>query len=163
MSQLITVPTFCQSTSLDHDLFFQRCYPNIDDEENLQTMWIEMQKDCIASYDKICTTVFTENPPFACTYDSGPSFLSVFANAFAGTEFIYVLFTTLVMLALTIYPILKNCCGCGSNEEEDKIAGGSKVYPHPGVAPNNFNQVRRQMEEHHADMVIPMGQHLEEF
>jgi hypothetical protein len=112
LSKQITVPTFCQDIELTPSEFFDKCFTNHEDGSNdLLTQWEALQEECTTSYTKICTAVFTDNPPFACTYEAQPSALSVFSNAFAGTEFIYVLFSTGIMLIITFWPMIKSWIG----------------------------------------------------
>ena len=48
---------------------------------------------CKPSYNTVCNSIYTDNPPFACTKSQAPSFASIFSDAFAGTEFIYILYS----------------------------------------------------------------------
>jgi len=112
LSKQINVPTFCQDLQLTPSEFFDRCFDNHEDGvDDLLSQWNALQEQCTDSYHKICTAVFTDNPPFACTYEAQPSFLSVFSNAFAGTEFMYVLFSTSIMMIITFWPMIKEWFG----------------------------------------------------
>lgn len=125
LSRQITVPTFCQNLQLTPSEFFERCFNNHEDGVNdLLTQWESLQEQCTESYDKICTAVFTDNPPFACVYDAKPSPMQVFANAFAGTEFIYVLFSSGVLMIVAFWPTVSLWCGEKYDDANVMVANG---------------------------------------
>lgn len=37
--------------------------------------------DCESSFDKICEAAYTDNPPFSCTIDENPDFLTTLGNS----------------------------------------------------------------------------------
>jgi len=146
LSKMVSVPGFCEDSSLDPVEFFDQCHPNTADDDNLASLWVDMQESCEASYEKICTTVYTDNPPFACSVDDKPSFLGIVSNAFAGTEFLYVVYTSFLIISISVCPLLMNCMHV-RNQRADaqrninsrtEIVTGTPGTPQGSVVPITF-------------------------
>ena len=107
LSKMVTLPTYCQNLSSTQSNFFSDCYNNHDDMDDLQSLWTTVQSECRESFSSICNTMYTDNPPFACSIAEAPDIITVFSNAFAGTEFLYVIFSSAVVISLSFW---HSCC-----------------------------------------------------
>lgn len=80
----------------------EACYMSLS--ETYQSV---LNAKCLPSFHVICNSVYYDNPPFACAKSEPSSFATIFSNAFAGAEFVYVLYSgSMIIVCSYILPFL---------------------------------------------------------
>ena len=110
-SDLITMPDSCLTLGPNPTTLLQNPTCNTD----IQLIWNDLQTQCRTSYDKLCTTAYTDNPPFACIHSHNPPLTTTLSNTFAGTEFAYIIFSTAAIAFFSVFLPKLTKCICGAN------------------------------------------------
>jgi hypothetical protein len=112
LSDAATVPQSCQSLNPAAMTADATCFSHLSSSN-----WNKLNAKCALSYDNVCNTVYTDNPPYACVLTLSPGFIELASNSFAGTQFVYSIFSVVALgLFTVVVPKLADLC-CPSKKK----------------------------------------------
>lgn len=98
-NSFIDIPSSCRG-AVNSSVYAEELF----DCEDLQTLRQKyITSYCEVSYDKVCTSEYTDNPPFSCSKVSYPTFITTIATAFANASGVWTFVVIFLKLMLKIH------------------------------------------------------------